>query len=338
MQEIEQISWSLQLLQLFGFFSWLFLIVPIFSVLHQRLLPIRSASSFKHSNPLGWFLELWRVLGLRSRQPYFLHNHSIMRFLILISLILSTTALATMPISTPWAFGENMFSLHHSSEFSLYFVLAILFLIGFIYTAIGFTLKPSLLQLTSLEQFVSRQSIVLVIAVACFSLSITAGSRNLQTIAIKQAHLMLPSIPSWGVFMHPVAFIIATIALAFYTRQWIDNEVATPGFLRNSLETQLVGTLLVTFKIARSLEFLALYALLVTVFLSGPFITNLSIGPAWSLGVFTLKLFALVIFVIFLSHLLPHIREEKIARLMLLVLLPITFVGYFFSTWILQFT
>ena len=327
MQEIEQISWSLQFLQLLIFFSWIFLILPLFSVLHQRLLPVRSASSFKHSNPLGWFLELWRVLGLRSRQPYFFHREFTTRILILISLIVSTSVLAAMPLSTPWSLA---------SEFSYVFVLAMLFLIGFIYTAIGFTLKPSLLQLTSLEQFFSRQSIVLVIAFACFSLSLTSKSQNLQIIAAEQTHFMLPQIPAWGIFMNPLAFITATISLAFYTRQWIDNEVATPGFLRNSVETQLVGTLLVTFKIARSLEFLAIYALLATVFLSGPFIMSTQISPVWSLTIFTLKIFALVLFVIFLSYLLPHIQQEKILRLMLLVLLPLTLAGHLLSTWVLQ--
>jgi NADH:ubiquinone oxidoreductase subunit H len=336
MQETGQINWSLHFLKLLFFFSWLFLIVPLFSVLHQRLLPMRCAFSFKHSNPLGWFLELWRVLGLRSSRPYFFHREFITRILILIFLILCTLVIAVIPISTPWSFGQELFPLHHSGEFSLYFVLSILFLIGFIYTAIGFTLKPSLLQLTSLEQFFSRQSIVIIIAFACFSLSLTSKSQNLQTIAARQTIFFLPSIPSWGILMNPLAFITASLALAFYARQWIDNEVGTPGILRNSIETQLVGTLLVTFKIARSLEFLALYAVLITMFLGGPFLMNTQIGPVWSLIIFTLKLFGLVLFVVFLCHLLPRIREEKISRLLLLIFLPLTLAGYLLSTWVLQ--
>jgi len=331
------VNWLVQIKTLGVFLGWLIIILPLFTVCHQRLSSFKGITSLASLNPLEWFLKSWKILVLQSKNQIPFHTRFFIQLLILFSLLLSLTILAALPLANQFLDLNNPLLLKSSGEFSLFFILALLFLLGFIYTAIAFLLKPGLLQLTILEQFISRQSFILMIAFACLTLTFTTESKNLHHIALKQTFILIPHVPAWGIILNPIAFVIASIALAFYTRQWINSETFILGNLRKTLDAHLNGVLLLTFKIARNLEFLAIYALLVTVFLAGPFLSNAAIFPLTSLTVFTLKILLLVFFVVFLNRLLPNLPENRVFRLMLLVLLPLNIIGYVIAQWYVRF-
>jgi NADH:ubiquinone oxidoreductase subunit H len=250
------------------------------------------------------------------------------RLLVLISLILSTITLSIMPLSAS--------SFTNAGEFSLTLVLALIVLIGIFQSALGFSFQSSLTPLTALEQFFTRQSLMFAIAFACLSAPTSQHSPTLQALILRQSQVWTGNVLSWGILQNPIAFIVACVALALYTRQWFDNEVATLGALRKPVETKLNTTLLLTFKIARQLEYMSLYALLATVFLAGPCLTQYQVNPFEGFAFFFAKLFLLVMLVLGICHLLPRVRNEQAFRIGVLYLLPLVFVGVVASKWLLS--
>lgn len=331
---MPEVQWVLIIKTLLIFYVWLLCILPIFTVIHQRYSSINVKISLKQINPLGWFLELWRVLGLRSRKQPDLKTRFLVQAILVFTIIISSIILASLPLANQYPGSNSPLLLSSNGAFSIYFVLSLLFLQGFIYTAIGFSLELGLLQLTSLEQFTARQSIILVIAFTCFTTILNGESKNLFDLALHQVNNQLgPGIPAWGGISNPIAFIIAIIALTFYTQHWLENEISITTNLRQSIDAHLTGTLLLTFKIAKSLEYLTIYALIITIFLAGPFGFTSTISPFYSLVIFSGKIIILSFGVIFMARILPHIPKHKTMRLMLLVFMPLNFVGYFISLW-----
>lgn len=314
---LDLLSHGAKLLQLI---SLLLIVVPIFDAMHVGLSP-RNSSIGPKPQPIQWLLRSIKILVQRTPPSEIREQGRVFRhFLIFSELVLPNAVLySALPLKAQafWSSARVI----EGDPFSLPFAIAILFFLGLINLSIGFTFPATLYPLKAIEQFFVRQATVIVISLSCFSATIS------NTVHFSQAH-------PWGILQSPIAFCCAFIALTFFTLQRFENESVSEHTIRKPLESRMTGTLLIGFQIARNLEYLAIHSMIVAVFLAGPILGRHASSPLLGLCIFTMKLFALSMAIIGVTHLMPRLRQIQILRTNLLVLLPIALLSLNGSRWL----
>lgn len=303
--------------QLFG---WLFLVLPVFEAIHYRFFQLAHKKSQPNFRFADWYFAFLKALKQRRAHDPSLYLSLSRKSLLYVSLVLTLFGIAALPISSLISFGsEKLFADNGGQIFSPFLLLALILCIDFLFLIIGFTVEKQFVALSTVERSSTRQSALLVLALGL--ISIPNLELNMSLRAMVDTH-------PWGVVTNPISFVCACIAITFYLRQWQEDEYPVASVLRKTMQGQLQGVELVIFRIARSLEYLLLYAFVVVVFLGGPYLDNISIHPLLAVGIFTLKLAVLVLVILAVHAMLPRLKQSQYLRLIFLVLLPLELVSF----------
>lgn len=310
-------------------FGWLVIVLPLFETLHLRLFRSthrRTRVPFQFSN---WFLTFFKAITQRAANDQTRFISYSRKTLLFVLLIFGVMGISLLPLSSAMIFdGRNYFADNGSEVFSTYLLLGLLLALGVIYLLIGFSLDKPFISLTSIEKSVARQSALLAVAFACATTPFVRFDISLRAIVELQMTPMIGALPAWGALVNPVAFICASVAVAIYVRQWQEEEFPPSSVLKKSIQGELLSIELVTYRVARSVDYLLLYSLIVIAFLGGPFLGETSLHPIFAIGIFTLKVFGFATVVLAINFFLPQVHRSQFLRVVFLVLLPMELVGY----------
>lgn len=316
---------TFMIIQVFG---WLFIVLPLFETIHHRF--FQSAHSTSATFRLvDWFYAFKKALTQQAAKESRSFVSLARKGLLFVSYVLILIGISTLPLSSAITWGENIYFADNGSEiFSPFLLLGLIFCAGFVHLLMGFSFDKHFIALSTIEKSATNQSAILILAIAFMTTPFVDWNTSLRELVDSQMTPVLGFLPAWGALTNPIAFICACIAMAIHLHQWQKDDYPAASVLRKSLQSELLGTELVTYRIARSLEHLLLYALIVVVFLGGPYFIDDSIYPFLALTIFTAKTFLLMFIVLGINYLLPQMQQSLSLRVIFLVLLPLEIIGY----------
>ena len=292
--------------------AYVLVLLPIFSGLHRLFSPRRQSLKRQFFVPFQWLFDLILTLRQVSSQTAARAEQQLRKVMLFFMLFCSLFPLLSLPL-----FGNGF----GASTLSAGFFFSFLFFQGIFTLGLGLTSTDELARVYMLEQFFSRQALIIAITLSCLTLPYT-HSGTLYFALQQQMGIYSRFIPHYGIFSSPIAFFIAMIALALYTRQWLENEVPLRANLINSIENELPSSQFAVFTFSRELEYLTIHALLVALFLGGPFLATFSISPIMGCVVFGTKILATSLVALAIGQVLPHYFRERAFRVAILWLIP----------------
>lgn len=278
-------------------FIWLLVLLPLTEAIHSYFYQQSGWHDIKRINPLRWYLDFWKLLGQRG--AFFLPASVLVvrKIFIFILLSLALMGLLVLPIGLEKGTLDTV---------ALAFALAFLFLMGLALLGLGFTMRQPLVKQASLDSVFIRQSMLLIVALAVFA-----------TPTPSQVH--------FGVFLNPIAFLCTCFALTLYIRSNYVHLTSQPSVLRSSLQGELVGTDLVSFRLFNAIECVLLDCIVVLVFLT---------ERQDTLFVLTAKIFSVELICASAHHLMPPFSTRQVIRVLYLILFGFTLLSFFFALWV----
>lgn len=313
--------------QLFG---WLLFVLPIFESVHYRFFQLAHRKSQPTFRFADWYLAFIKALKQRRARDPSLYISLTRKGLLYAALVLTLFGIAVLPISSAINVNGNAIFADNGSEiFSPFLLLALILCVDFIFLLVGFTVEKQFVAMSSVERSSTRQSALLVLALGLITIPYLGTDTSLRGLVEAQR--------VWGAVTNPISFICSCIAITFYLRQWQEDEYPIASVLRKTMQSELQGVELVVFRLARSLEYLLLYAFIVVVFLKGPYLGETSIHPLFAIALFTSKIAALVLVMLAVHSLLPRMKQSQYLRFIFLVLLPLQLVAFPVSLFLSNF-
>jgi formate hydrogenlyase subunit 4 len=291
--------------------AWLLLVLPAFDTVHRRIFRVLQANPTPKIRIVDWYWEFLRVLKKRPADDLEFYVALVRKGLLYTVLVLSIVTL-------------TMFL---NASYSPYLVLAIIFCLGIIRLLIGFTFEKNFIALGALDESAQRQGAVLVLLVGMMATWSVSWDISLREIVTMQMKPMVGMLPSFGIFFNPIAFICVSVALSLYLRHWEEEEFSPRAYMRKSAKHELFGIDLLAFKIARNMDHILLYSLVIFVFLGGPYLNDSEISPLTAIAIFSAKLSLVAFAVLGIRLVLPRMNNQSL-RVMFLVLLPLEIISY----------
>ncbi len=300
------------MLTVFYEIAWLFIVLPLLETAHLGFFQVRHTDAGRKPRFLAWYLEFLRVLKRRPAQTNPFHIKLARKGLLFTALVLPLVG----------------FSLFIDGSFSILLVLSLLLCFGLVDLLLGFTFDRNFIALSSLEKSSVRQALILIFLVALFVSPSFSVDTSVQELVLAQMRPLTKALPAFGILANPVAFICVCMGMSLYLWHWDHNEFPKPDSIRMPLQSELFGIDLLNYKIARALEHLLFYTLIVFVFLGGPYLLDTGAGLIFSLAILTAKILLVACFVLSIYFVMPRIRESQTLRLYFLVFLPLLIVSY----------
>jgi|GEM_PF-5308968 len=304
--------------------AWLFVVVPFLEATHLRFFQAMHKSAAHESRFFGWYLEFFRVL---RRSPA--HEAPLYIALARKGLLFGALVLALVG-----------FSFFIDGSFSVLFVLSVLLCFGLIDLMMGFTFNRHFISLSALEKSGVRQGLVLIVLTALLVSPLFDINKSIQDLMLGQTAPFYGSVPMFGAFVNPIAFLCVLFATSLYLRHWDDSEFSRPDSLRKTLQSELFGIDLLSYKIARTLEHLLIYMLIVYIFLGGTHnggSLDQNISFISMFAIFTLKVLFVACAVLCIYYIMPRLQDRQALRLFFLVFWPLEFASYPISQFLLSY-
>lgn len=304
--------------------AWLFVVLPLMEATHLRFFQAMHKSAAHESRFFGWYLEFFRVLKRTPAQEPPLYIALARKGLLFGSLVLALVG----------------FSFFIEGSFSVLFVLSVLLCFGLIDLMLGFTFTRHFISLSALEKSGVRQGLVLIFLTALLVSPLFDINKTIQDWVLAQTAPFYGSVPLFGAFVNPIAFLCVLFAMGLYLKHWDDSEFPRPDTLRKPLQSELSGIDLLSYKIARTLEHLLIYTLIVFIFLggtrNGSTLDN-NISFISMIAIFTVKILFVACTVLTIYYIMPRLQDRQALRLFFLVLWPLEFVSYPLSQLMLSY-
>lgn len=301
--------------------AWLFLVLPIFETAHFRFFNWMYGRSSRQIRLFDWYLEFIHVLKRRpAKEPEFYIAFA-RKGLLYVSLVVPLAGLSTFV----------------NGDFSLLSLLGLVFCLGIVHLLMGFTFQGKFIALSSLEKTLLRQSVVLVFLVALIAIPFVNRDITIHQLMEAQAIPLLGTLPAYGVFINPVAFLCACVSISLYLKNWQEDEFPSPLLFRKPVQSELFGIEVLAYKIARNLEYILLYTIVVYVFLGGHYLRHTDIAWYYALGIFSTKLFFVAFLTLGIHFCTPRMKRNQIHRVIFLVLLPLEVASYPLSLMLMGF-
>lgn len=301
--------------------AWLFVVLPLMEATHLGFFHAMRPSSARGSRFFGWYLEFIRVLKRRPAQEVSLPIALARKGLLFTALVLPLVG----------------FSLFINGSYSILFVLSLLLCFGLIDLLMGFTFDQHFISLSALEKSGVRQGLLLVVLTALLVSPFFTVNQTIHELVLAQMTQLSRQVPALGSFVNPIAFVCVCIGMSLYLRHWDENELPLPDSLRRPLQSELFGIDLLSYKIARGLEHLLFYTLIVFVFLGGPYLGDAGIDFVPSLVILTAKVLFVACFVLCIYYVMPRLQERQTLRLFFLVFLPLEIASLPLSHFVLRY-
>jgi NADH:ubiquinone oxidoreductase subunit H len=301
--------------------AWLFVVLPLLEATHLRFFSARHPNTTRESQFFAWYLEFVRVLKRSPAQEIPIHIAFARKGLLFTAIVLPLVG----------------FSLFISGSFSVLFVLSLLLCFGLIDLLTGFTFDRHFISLSALEKSGVRQGLILIVLTALLVSPFFDVNTTIHEMLLSQMKPLTKSVPGFLAFVNPIAFMCVCFGMSLYLRHWDDNEFPLPDSLRRPLQSELFGIDLLSYKIARGLEHLLFYTLIVFVFLGGPYLQDTGIDFIPMLAILTAKVIFVVCFVLCIYYAMPRIQERQTLRLIFLVILPLILASYPLSQFVLNY-
>lgn len=304
--------------------AWLFVVLPLMEAAHLRFFQTMHKGTAHESRFFGWYLEFLRVLKRTPAHEAPLYIALARKGLLFGSLVLPLVG----------------FSFFIEGSFSVLFILSVLLCFGLIDLMMGFTFNRHFISLSALEKSGVRQGLILIILTALLVSPLFDINKSIQDLVLDQTASLYGSVPRFGAFVNPLAFLCVLFATSLYLRHWDDAEFPRPDSLRKPLQSELFGIDLLSYKIARTLEHLLIYTLIVYVFLGGPHngaSLDGNISFTSILALFTVKVIFVACAVLSTYFITPRLQDRQTLRLFFLVLWPLEFVSYALSQFFLTY-
>lgn len=292
--------------------AWLFLILPVFELAHFRFFSWMYDRGRRRVTLADWYLEFIRVLKRRPAHESDFYIAFARKGLLYVSLVVPLAALSTLV----------------DGKFSVLGLLGLVFCLGIVHLLFGFTFQSNFIPLESLNRNILRSGVIFILLASLIALPFMSQDMTLADLVSVQARPLFRRFPAFGAFVNPIAFLCACIAISLYLRNWQEDEFPSPLLFRKPLQTELFGSELIAYKVARNLEYLTLYSIVTFVFLGGPYVYSADIVWYEALGFFTLKLFFVAFLTLGIHFCLPRFEGNQIYRLMFLVLVPLEIISY----------
>jgi len=315
-----------EFLHLLYLVALLLVAVPIFASLHRMFSPRQRTLRAQFYPPYQWFVDL--ATNLSQAPPAKAKNSKpiFRRVTLFLYLFASVLILMSLPI-----FSDT----YNNASVPSSILMAFLFILGFATLALGLSSTDALTRILVIEQFFARQALIVVICTSFFMLPYPWFA-PITDVLHQQMALSSRLLVSYGVLHNPVAFGIAIIALAIYTRQWLENEVPLRTNIVASIESELPGPMFALFAISRNLEYFAIHALIVTMFLGGPYFDTPKTDLLQGVLFFGAKLVLTTLATLSVGYALPHYFRDRSYRIAFLWLVPFLFISGFVRTWLLS--
>lgn len=274
---------------------WLFVLLPLTEAIHSYFYQQSGWHDVRRINPLRWYLDFWKLL--KQRGAFVLPTSILIVRKIFIFILLSLALMGLFVLVLEKGSLDTV---------ALVFVLAFLFLMGLALLGLGFTMRQPLVKQASLDSVFVRQSMLLIVALAVFA-----------TPTPSQVH--------FGALLNPIAFLCTCFAITLTIRSNYVHLTSQPSVLRSSLQGELVGTDLLSFRLFNAIECVLLDCIVVLVFLT---------QRQDTIWVFTAKIFSVELICASAHHLMPPFSTRQVIRVLYLILFGFTLLSFFFALWV----
>lgn len=123
--------------------------------------------------------------------------------------------------------------------------------------------------LGALRLTLARTSALLTLGLSCAAVAYWHDTWHLDSLARSQAQPLLGPLPAYGVLLHPLGFLLSTVALAVVGRRSQRSRDGEHAELIDHYSAEASGPLLLAHRVFESVEVLAVSALITAVFLGG---------------------------------------------------------------------
>ena len=248
-----------------------------------------------------------------------------------ISIGIAFSAFAVIPIGNNIeVFGETIKLQIADVNIGVLYILAITSLGVYGLTLAGWSSNNKYSLLGGLRSSAQLISYELSMGLSIIGVLMIAGTLRLDQIVSLQTVYLAGWIPSWNMFLQPVAFVTFVVAaFAETNRLPFDLPEAEPELV-GGYHTEYTGLKFGLFFLAEYTNMITSSAIITTLFLGGwhfPYIENLGIAPFWmsilQVGAFCAKVMGVLMFFIVIRWTLPRFRYDQLMNLGWKVMLPL---------------
>ncbi|HEY5614912.1 MAG TPA: NADH-quinone oxidoreductase subunit NuoH [Bacteroidota bacterium] len=248
-----------------------------------------------------------------------------------ISIGIAFSTFAVIPIGNNIElFGETIKLQIADVNIGVLYILAITSLGVYGLTLAGWSSNNKYSLLGGLRSSAQLISYELSMGLSIIGVLMIAGTLRLDQIVSLQTAYLAGWIPSWNMFLQPVAFVTFVVAaFAETNRLPFDLPEAEPELV-GGYHTEYTGLKFGLFFLAEYTNMITSSAIITTLFLGGwhfPYIENLGIAPFWmsllQVGAFCAKVLAVLMFFIVIRWTLPRFRYDQLMNLGWKVMLPL---------------
>jgi len=248
-----------------------------------------------------------------------------------ISIGIAFSTFAVIPIGNSIElFGETIKLQIADVNIGVLYILAITSLGVYGLTLAGWSSNNKYSLLGGLRSSAQLISYELSMGLSIIGVLMIAGTLRLDQIVNLQTAYLAGWIPSWNMFLQPVAFVTFVVAaFAETNRLPFDLPEAEPELV-GGYHTEYTGLKFGLFFLAEYTNMITSSAIITTLFLGGwhfPYIENLGIAPFWmsilQVGAFCAKVMGVLMFFIVIRWTLPRFRYDQLMNLGWKVMLPL---------------
>ncbi|HTP80961.1 MAG TPA: NADH-quinone oxidoreductase subunit NuoH [Bacteroidota bacterium] len=284
--------------------------------------------------PYGWFQSMADVVKLMGKEDIvpraankFVHDLAPM-----ISITVALSTFAVIPFgNTIDIFGRHVKLIVADVNIGVLYILALTGIGVYGVTLAGWSSNSKYSLLGGLRSSAQLISYELAMGLSIVGVLMIAGTLRLNLLVMRQTLLIWGWLPSWNIFLQPVAFITFVIAsFAETNRLPFDLPEAEPELV-GGYHTEYSGMKFGLFFLAEYANMITSSALITTLFLGGwdlPFAIRLGVSPLMlsllQMFAFGIKVACVLMFFIVIRWTIPRFRYDQLMNLGWKVMLPLS--------------
>ena len=284
--------------------------------------------------PYGWFQSMADVVKLMGKEDIvpraankFVHDLAPM-----ISITVALSTFAVIPFgNTIDIFGRHVKLIVADVNIGVLYILALTGIGVYGVTLAGWSSNSKYSLLGGLRSSAQLISYELAMGLSIVGVLMIAGTLRLNLLVMRQTLLIWGWLPSWNIFLQPVAFITFVIAsFAETNRLPFDLPEAEPELV-GGYHTEYSGMKFGLFFLAEYANMITSSALITTLFLGGwdvPFAIRLGVSPLTlsllQMFAFGIKVACVLMFFIVIRWTIPRFRYDQLMNLGWKVMLPLS--------------
>jgi len=295
--------------------------------------------------PYGWFQSMADVVKLMGKEDIvpraankFVHDLAPM-----ISITVALSTFAVIPFgNTIDIFGRHVKLIVADVNIGVLYILALTGIGVYGVTLAGWSSNSKYSLLGGLRSSAQLISYELAMGLSIVGVLMIAGTLRLNLLVMRQTLLIWGWLPSWNIFLQPVAFITFVIAsFAETNRLPFDLPEAEPELV-GGYHTEYSGMKFGLFFLAEYANMITSSALITTLFLGGwdlPFAIRLGVSPLMlsllQMFAFGIKVACVLMFFIVIRWTIPRFRYDQLMNLGWKVMLPLSIANVLVTGFVL---